>query len=161
MLGGRCCRRGGARAGELAMREGPPGDGDHSCVLEEARGGVGLPESSSERRRTVGGVERNCRSLVAPVGWRPGAKREEREAINTAWSRREINAALRRIQSEKSMAATAGRVQREEEEDDVAWGRLAAREREGVRGPSASVCVGHFASEKMFRGGGIRWACWA
>ena len=35
------------------MQKGPPGGGDHGWVLEEARGGVGQPESSRERRRTV------------------------------------------------------------------------------------------------------------
>ena len=50
---GRRCRRSGTRASELRMQKGPPGDGDPSCMLEEARGGVGLPESWPEHRRTV------------------------------------------------------------------------------------------------------------
>ena len=57
--GGRRCRGSGARGDEMVLQGGSPGDGDHVCVLEEARGGEGLPESSPESRRTQDGAEKN------------------------------------------------------------------------------------------------------
>ena len=80
--GGGCCRcrRSGARASELRLQKGPPGDGDHSCELEEARGGVELLESC----RTVAVFERNLSAWGRTWGRRQRGNGEDAGAIKWA-----------------------------------------------------------------------------
>ena len=81
--GGGCCRcrRSGARASELRLQKGPLGDADHSCVLEEARGGVCWPESSPEHRRTVAVFEQNLAAWGRVEVGRQRGSGEEGQAL--------------------------------------------------------------------------------
>ena len=55
------------------------------------------PELFAELAGDSGNARQNCRSLEAEGRGCLGGKREESLAFITAWSRRGINAALRRI----------------------------------------------------------------
>src|SRR4051812_2805212 len=44
MLGGRCCRRCGARAGKWGLQRGSPGDGESARLVKGARSDGGWPE---------------------------------------------------------------------------------------------------------------------
>ena len=67
MLGGRCCRCCGARAGKWGLHRGSPGDGECARVVEGARSDGGWPEL----KRTLAGAvvvsEHDLSGLVAVV----------------------------------------------------------------------------------------------
>ena len=77
----RHCRGSEARASELRMQKDAPGPGELACVLREARGGAGSPESAG---KAVGDseVRRGIRAAWgrAKVGRQRG-RREEGETL--------------------------------------------------------------------------------
>ena len=66
-------------------------------MVEEARGGEGLPESAGEVVGDRGDAARNRRSLGAERGRRVRGNGEEGQAFNRAWSQRGLSGALTRI----------------------------------------------------------------
>src|SRR4051812_19262135 len=106
--GGRCRRRGyRVPAVELDALAGAPESGEVARVLKDARGGGVSSESSPEHRRSGGSIERNWGGLEAEGRRCLGEKEEEEQAVKWAWPRREINAALRRIDVAKLQQETA------------------------------------------------------
>ena len=57
-------------------------------MVEEERGGEGLPELLRQLFGDGGGASSNCSSLGAEREWRVRGKEEETLAINRPWSQR-------------------------------------------------------------------------
>ena len=110
-------------------------------MVGRVRGGSGSPELAGDGGRSSGGVASIQGSLVAFRAWSLRGMGGKREAFKTAWSRRGINATLKRIQLRhywQETAAVSGEEQVAGGEDDrVAVGSTGS-EREGKEKGSTS-----------------------